>query len=71
MDHISCITLLHQLTVPSRSAIVVKFLVAFLCCPLVFEFSVGMGVFVMGLSQISFFFSLINRMLKTPYPSYK
>ena len=28
-----------------------------LCCPLVFEFSVGIGVFVIGLSQISFFFS--------------
>ena len=28
------------------------------CCPLVFEFSVGIGVFVIGLGQISFFFSL-------------
>ena len=48
-----------QLTVLCRSAIVVwsKYLVAFLCCPLVFEFSVGIGVFVIGLSQISFFFS--------------
>ena len=27
-----------------------------LCCPLVFEFSVGIGVFVIGLSDISFFF---------------
>ena len=27
-------------------------------CPLVFEFSVGIGGFVMGLGQISFFFSL-------------
>ena len=26
-------------------------------CPLVFEFSVGIGVFVIGLGQISFFFS--------------
>ena len=34
-----------------------KFLVAILCCPLVFEFSVGIGVFVIGLSEISFFFS--------------
>ena len=35
-----------------RSAIVVqsKFLVAFLCCLLVFEFSVGVGGFVIGLS---------------------
>ena len=47
-------------SVLSRSAIVVlsKFLVAFLCCPLVFEVSVGIGFFVIGLSQISFFFSL-------------
>ena len=28
-----------------------------LCCPLVFEFSVGIGVFVIGLSQISSFLS--------------
>ena len=31
-----------------------------LCCPLVFEFSVGIGGFVIGLGQISFFFSLNN-----------
>ena len=30
---------------------------AFVCCPLVFEFSVGIGGFVIGLGQISFFFS--------------
>ena len=30
------------------------------CCPLVFEFSVGIGGFVIGLGQISFFFSLLN-----------
>ena len=30
-----------------------------MCCPLVFEFSVGIGGFVIGLGQISFFFSLI------------
>ena len=29
-----------------------------MCCPLVFEFSVGIGGFVIGLAQISFFFSL-------------
>ena len=34
-----------------------KFLVAFECCPLVFEFSVGIGGFVIGLGQIFFFFS--------------
>ena len=28
-----------------------------MCCPLVFEFSVGIGDFVIGLGQISFFFS--------------
>ena len=29
-----------------------------MCCPLVFEFSVGIGGFVIGLGQISFFFAL-------------
>ena len=29
-----------------------------MCCPLVFEFSVGIGGFVIGLGQISFFISL-------------
>ena len=33
------------------------FLVVYVCCPLVFEFSVGIGGFVIGLGQISFFFS--------------
>ena len=33
-------------------------------CPLVFEFSVGIGGFVIGLSQISFFFSSLNIKLK-------
>ena len=28
-----------------------------MCCPLVFEFSVGIGGFVIGLGKISFFFS--------------
>ena len=28
-----------------------------MCCPLVFEFSVGIGGFFIGLGQISFFFS--------------
>ena len=28
-----------------------------MCCPLVFEFSVGIGGFVIGLGQITFFFS--------------
>ena len=31
-----------------------------MCCPLVFEFSVGIGGFVIGLGQISFFFSFIH-----------
>ena len=31
-----------------------------MCCPLVFEFSVGIGGFVIGLGQISFFLSLIG-----------
>ena len=32
-----------------------------MCCPLVFEFSVGIGGFLIGLGQISFFFSLSVR----------
>ena len=39
-----------------RNCVLSKFLMSFLCCPLVFEFSVGIGVFVIGMSQISFFF---------------
>ena len=31
-----------------------------MCCPLVFEFSVGIGGFVIGLGQISFFFSVYH-----------
>ena len=31
-----------------------------MCCPLVVEFSVGIGGFVIGLGQISFFFLLIT-----------
>ena len=38
-----------------RNRCVIEVLEAFLCCPMVFEFSVGIGVFVIGLSQISFF----------------
>ena len=34
-----------------------------MCCPLVFEFSVGIGVFVIGLGQISFFFFLAQKIL--------
>ena len=37
---------------------VIEVLVVFLSCPLVFEYSVGIGYFVIGMSQISFFFSL-------------
>ena len=55
--------LLLQLTVLSRSAIVVlsKFWWRFLCCHVDFlDFSVGVGAFVTGLSQISSFFSYPN-----------
>ena len=38
-----------------RNGCVIKVLVAFLCCPLVFEFSVGIGVFVIGLIRPPFF----------------
>ena len=37
---------------------VILVLLAFLCCKMVFEFSVGIGVCVIGLSQIRLFFSL-------------
>ena len=40
-----------------RNRCVIEVLVAFVCCPLVFEFSVGIGGFVIGLSQISLFSS--------------
>ena len=33
-----------------------------MCCPLVVEFSVGIGGFVIGLGQISFFFSLYQHL---------
>ena len=51
--------LLLQVTVLSQSAIVVysKFLEAFLFCNFVVDFFFGIGAFVIGLSQISFFFS--------------
>ena len=39
-----------------------------MCCPLVFEFSVGIGAFVIGLGQISFFFSLCSNQLRTIRP---
>ena len=32
-----------------------------MCCPLVFEFSVGIGGFVIGLGQISFFFTVCSQ----------
>ena len=35
--------------------------VTFVCCHLVFEFSVGIGGFVIGMSQISFFILLIDQ----------
>ena len=41
-----------------RNRCVIDILVAFLCCPIVFEFSVGIEFFALDLSQISFFFSL-------------
>ena len=43
-----------------RNCCVFEVLVEFLCCPLVFEFSVGIGFFFIGLSQISFFFLFLS-----------
>ena len=40
-----------------RNRCVIEVLVAFLCCQFVVEFSVGIGAFVIGQIQISFFFS--------------
>ena len=40
-----------------------------MCCPLVFEFSVGIGGFVIGLGQISFFLSSTNTLLATKFPT--
>ena len=42
-----------------------------MCCPLVFEFSVGIGGFVIGLGQISFFFSLCQYRAMTLYVTTK
>ena len=42
----------------ARNRCVIKVLVVFVRCSLVFEFSVGIGGFVKGLGQISLFFSL-------------
>ena len=36
-----------------------------MCCPLVFEFSVGIGGFLIGLGQISFFFSFMCDVYRT------
>ena len=41
-----------------RNLCVIEVLVAFLCCQLIVECSVGLRVFVIGLSQISLFFSI-------------
>ena len=52
------------------------FLVAFVCCPLVFEFSIGIGGFVIGPGQISFFFSvrlastIVNNQLILYFPDF-
>ena len=45
----------HPKSVPNRC--VIQLLMAFLCCDVALDFSVGVGAFVIGLSQISFFFS--------------
>ena len=41
-----------------RNRCVIEVLVAFWCCPLVIEYTVVIGIFVIGLSQISFFLFL-------------
>ena len=41
-----------------------------MCCPLVFEFSVGIGGFVIGLGQISYFFSHVILVLLYFQPNF-
>ena len=48
-----------------RNRYVIKVLVAFLCCHVAFGFSVGVGAFVIGLSQISSFFPCILQLERT------
>ena len=55
---------LPQLTVLSNRY-VIKVLVAFLCCHVAFGFSVAVGAFVIGLSQISSFFPCILQLERT------
>ena len=40
-----------------RNRCVIEVLMAFWCCKFCFEFSVGIGAFVIGLCQISLYFS--------------
>ena len=58
-NHTSWITVVTPTDNPKSvcNRCVIEVFVAILCCQLVFEFSVGIGVFVIGLSQISIFFS--------------
>ena len=44
-----------------RNRYVIEVLEAFLCCQLVVEISVGIGAFIIGLSHISFVFTLGER----------
>ena len=48
----------------SAIVVIIEVLVAFLCCQLVTEFSFDIKVFVIGLSQILFFFSLLYTSIK-------
>ena len=52
-----------------RNRCVIEVFGGFLCCPLVFEFSVGIGVFVISLSQIFFFSSYTSSEIE-PYVWY-
>ena len=55
-NHTSLVAVVTHMTVLSRFAMVV--LSKFLCCHVAFlDFSGGVGAFVIGRSQISFFFS--------------
>ena len=49
-----------------RNRRVIKVLGGFLCCRLVVEFSVGMGVLVIGLSQLDLFLFLFHPRYCTP-----
>ena len=60
-NHFSLLVNIHTVCTFTDCCVIEVFGGVCVCCPLVFEFSVGIGVFVIGLGQISFFFSSVER----------